>query len=92
MSDIITGLLGPQLRKWIAAACGAWITVLIERGVLTKLQTDQLIEMLIAVGIFVVTLLWTWGKNKIQSKVAVTIPVASVPSVQLAVQATSPAK
>ena len=92
MSDIITGLLGPQLRKWIAAACGAWITVLIEKGVLTKLQTDQLIEMVIAVGIFAIVSLWTWGKNKIQSKVAVTIPVASVPTVVAAVAITSPVK
>jgi len=92
MSDIITGLLGPQLRKWIAAACGAWITVLIENGVLTQPQVDQLIQALIAIGIFAVVSLWTWGKNKINSKVAVTIPVASVPSVKMAVVATSPAK
>jgi len=92
MNDMITGLIAPLLRKWIATACGVWITILIENGVLTQLQTDQLIQMLVAIGIFVIVSLWTWGKNKITAKTAMTIPTQSVPTVVSAVAVTTPAK
>jgi hypothetical protein len=92
MSDMITGILGPQLRKWIAAACGAWITVLIENGVLTQPQVDQLIQMLIAIGIFAGVSLWTWAKNRITAKTALTVPTVAVPTVVSAVQVVNPTK
>lgn len=87
MGEIINGLIGPMLRKWIAGACGAWITILIEKGVLTQPQVDTVIQAAIAVGLFAVVALWTWIKNKITSKTAVTVPTAVVPSVAAVVEA-----
>jgi hypothetical protein len=87
MDDIINGLLAPVLRKWIAGACGAWITVLIEKGVLTQPQVDTVIQAAIAVGLFAVVMLWTWLKNKITSKTAVTVPTETVPAVEATVAA-----
>jgi hypothetical protein len=87
MDDIITGLISPMLRKWIAGACGAWITVLIEKGVLTQPQVDTVIQAAIAVGLFAVVMLWTWIKNKMTAKTAVTVPTAAVPAVAATVAA-----
>lgn len=87
MDDIINGLIGPMLRKWIAGACGAWITILIEKGVLTQPQVDTVIQASIAIGLFAVVMLWTWLKNKLTSKTAVTVPTAVVPAVVATVAA-----
>ena len=85
MDDIITGLLTPMLRKWIAGACGAWITILIEKGVLTQPQVDTVIQAAIAIGLFAVVMLWTWAKNKVTGQTAVTVPTVAVPEVAAAV-------
>jgi hypothetical protein len=87
MDDIINGLLAPVLRKWIAGACGAWITILIEKNVLTQPQVDTVIQAVIALGLFASVMLWTWLKNKITSKTAVTVPTAVVPEVVATVTA-----
>lgn len=82
MDDIINGLLGPMLRKWIAGACGVWITLLIEKGILTQPQVDTVIQAIVAIGLFAVVVLWTWLKNKLAGKAAVTIPASTVPEVK----------
>jgi hypothetical protein len=87
MDDIINGLLAPVLRKWIAGACGAWITILIEKGVLTQPQVDTVIQAVIALGLFAVVMLWTWAKNKLTAKTAVTVPTVVVPEVAATVAA-----
>ena len=87
MDDIINGLLTPVLRKWIAAACGAWITMLIEKGILTQPQVDTVIQAIIAIGLFAAVMLWTWLKNKLTAKTAVTVPTVTVPEVKAIVTA-----
>lgn len=90
MNEMITGLVAPLLRKLIIGACSAWITILIEKGVLTQPQVDTMIQGAIALALFAVTALWTWGKNKINSKTAMTVPTVSVPTVVSAVAISSP--
>lgn len=87
MDEIINGLIGPMLRKWLAGACGAWIAVLIEKGVLTQPQADTVIQAVIAIGLFAVVALWTWIKNKVTSKTALTVPTVVVPEVKAVVEA-----
>jgi hypothetical protein len=86
MDEIINGLLGPQIRKWIAAACGAWILYLVEHGVLTQPQIDTVIQAVVAIGLFLLVSFFTWAMNKIKGKVSVTIPKVDVPVVKMMVK------
>ncbi len=65
MDNIITTLIYPMLRKWLTGAAGAWIAILIEKGVLTQPQVDTVIQAVCAVALFAGAALWTWVKNKL---------------------------
>jgi hypothetical protein len=92
MDDIITGLLYPQLRKLIYGAGALWIGMLLEWAKvhnvpITEAVVDNWISILIALVGIVGSALWTWAKNKITSKTAVTVPTAAVPEIVATVEA-----
>lgn len=81
IDGLVQKMLGEQLRKFISAACGAWITVLVGKGVVTQPDVNTFVQVLVAVLIYVGNALWTRAMNKIQDKTAITVPTVTVPAI-----------
>jgi len=68
MNEMITTLIFSQVRKIIYAACAGWITVLVEKGVLTSGDVDRMIQIGIALALMAAVSLWTFVKNWLATK------------------------
>lgn len=68
----MTAWFATVVRKLIVGASSIWIAKLVEMGVFTQTQADEMtnltIQFVIAIGLIVGSALWTLIKNKLFSE------------------------